>query len=423
MNEDDSTHDTTRDGTAGGTGDGTTGTPGDRVSTPPPATADPPPATGRRLFRSRGDRMLGGVCGGVARTYGWDPTLVRLGMVLVALVTAGAAIVGYIAAWIIIPEGDPTPGGSPPRRPNGAAITGFILLGLGAVMLLDRLDLGPEGHFFWPIALILGGAAVLWLRGRDDVAAEADATATATSSAWPSRSESWPSSTASASAPAGPVRPPRPRAFLGPVTLSLVLIFVGCAWFADSAGALEVSPGAVLSIALIAVGAALVVGAWFGRARGLVGLAIPLTLVAAVLSVADIDLRGGVGERIYRPDSASEIRDRYRMAMGSLELDLRRVDFAPGVTEIDVSVAMGEIIVWAPDDVKVEVDSHVGAGELDLWGRTFDGVSIDETLAAGAGSDAVLRLETDVGLGTIEVHRSPATTTTDNSNDPEEILK
>jgi phage shock protein C len=48
--------------------------------------------------------MLGGVCGGLAKYLGVDPTLVRLGTVALTLVSGGAGIIAYVAAWIIVPE-------------------------------------------------------------------------------------------------------------------------------------------------------------------------------------------------------------------------------------------------------------------------------------------------------------------------------
>ncbi|MEK6970735.1 MAG: PspC domain-containing protein [archaeon] len=55
-----------------------------------------------RLTRSTKDRILGGVCGGIAAHYGWDPTLVRLGWVLLTLF-GGAGLLLYIVAWLIMP--------------------------------------------------------------------------------------------------------------------------------------------------------------------------------------------------------------------------------------------------------------------------------------------------------------------------------
>ncbi len=58
----------------------------------------------RCLERSRVNRKIGGVAGGMARYFGSDPTLVRLLWVFAVLLTFPLAIVAYIIAWIVIPE-------------------------------------------------------------------------------------------------------------------------------------------------------------------------------------------------------------------------------------------------------------------------------------------------------------------------------
>lgn len=57
----------------------------------------------QRLYRSRYDKKLGGVCAGLAKYFGIDATLIRLIWVLLA-VFYGSGILAYIIAWIIIPE-------------------------------------------------------------------------------------------------------------------------------------------------------------------------------------------------------------------------------------------------------------------------------------------------------------------------------
>ena len=57
----------------------------------------------KRLYRIEEGKMVAGVCGGVAEYFNIDPTLVRLGWVLVSCF-AGAGIVAYIAGAIIMPE-------------------------------------------------------------------------------------------------------------------------------------------------------------------------------------------------------------------------------------------------------------------------------------------------------------------------------
>jgi phage shock protein C len=60
----------------------------------------------RRLYRSREDRMLAGICGGTGEVYNIDPTLIRLGLVFLGLATAVVPLlVAYIVGVIIIPQG------------------------------------------------------------------------------------------------------------------------------------------------------------------------------------------------------------------------------------------------------------------------------------------------------------------------------
>jgi phage shock protein C len=56
----------------------------------------------KRLLRSRTDRMIGGVCGGLANFYGLDSSIVRIAMVLLTLF-AGMSILVYLIMWLIIP--------------------------------------------------------------------------------------------------------------------------------------------------------------------------------------------------------------------------------------------------------------------------------------------------------------------------------
>jgi phage shock protein C len=69
----------------------------------------------KRLYRSRTDKKIAGIFGGMGEIYGIDPTLLRLGAVFLALVTAIVPlIVVYLVGWAIIPKGplslpSPTP--------------------------------------------------------------------------------------------------------------------------------------------------------------------------------------------------------------------------------------------------------------------------------------------------------------------------
>lgn len=86
-------------------------------SPPPVAALHVAPSPGRaypvstgvsrfRLRRSRTDRMLGGVCGGLAESLGVDVTLLRIGLVALTVLGVGFGAVLYVVAWVLAPEAD-----------------------------------------------------------------------------------------------------------------------------------------------------------------------------------------------------------------------------------------------------------------------------------------------------------------------------
>jgi phage shock protein C len=56
----------------------------------------------KRLCRSN-QRMLAGVCGGIAEYLGWDPTMVRLGWIILTLL-GGSGILIYLVLWLVMPQ-------------------------------------------------------------------------------------------------------------------------------------------------------------------------------------------------------------------------------------------------------------------------------------------------------------------------------
>lgn len=55
-----------------------------------------------KLYRSRTDRKIGGVCGGIGEYFGIDPVLIRLIWILFAI--SGGGLIAYLIAWLVIPE-------------------------------------------------------------------------------------------------------------------------------------------------------------------------------------------------------------------------------------------------------------------------------------------------------------------------------
>jgi len=59
----------------------------------------------RPLMRVRQGKLIGGVCGGIAKWLGWDPTLVRLGYVILSVLSVGfPGVLVYILLWVLMPQ-------------------------------------------------------------------------------------------------------------------------------------------------------------------------------------------------------------------------------------------------------------------------------------------------------------------------------
>jgi hypothetical protein len=191
---------------------------------------------------------------------------------------------------------------------------------------------------------------------------------------------------------------------LGVLALLVVLVGAGLAIALDASGAVDVPAGVVLAGALVVIGLALVVGAWRGRARWLVIPGVALALFAAATSALDLPLAGGIGERDYRPTSFAAVDDHYELGIGSLEIDLRGLDFRNRIERVRASVGIGELKVWVPDGVRVVVDGEVSVGELATFGDQEAGTDVDERVVRpGTEGGGTLRLELRDGIGSIQV--------------------
>jgi phage shock protein PspC (stress-responsive transcriptional regulator) len=166
----------------------------------------------------------------------------------------------------------------------------------------------------------------------------------------------------------------------------------------SSAFAVALGWGVPVAIVIIVIGGLIAFTAFRGGARWLIPLAVALAVGAGVAAAADLDFRGGIGEREYRPLSAKSIpADGYRMGVGRLVVDLRGIDWSKEqVVRLDVDLGAGQADVFVPRRVCVAGPTHVGIGESEVAGERNDGLDVDHT--AGAGSNAVPRLEIDASI-------------------------
>ena len=114
-----------------------------------------------RLTRSTTDKIVAGVCGGLARHFSIDPALVRLAFVVFAFF-GGASIPVYVVLWIVMPIDD----GSAVAPVSGTRtheMLALMLVAIGGIWLAANLGVFRfiDFQFGWPIALIAIGIALL----------------------------------------------------------------------------------------------------------------------------------------------------------------------------------------------------------------------------------------------------------------------
>lgn len=127
----------------------------------------------KRLYRSRNQVILGGVCGGIAEYFDIDVTIVRLIWALIALV-GGSGVLLYIIAWIVVPEnpyqlknydynGENANVDKEHERPKissnrkSSEVFGWILIALGLFLLVRIFMPWFDLRIFWPVLLIAFG--------------------------------------------------------------------------------------------------------------------------------------------------------------------------------------------------------------------------------------------------------------------------
>jgi phage shock protein PspC (stress-responsive transcriptional regulator) len=342
----------------------------EQPATESPTTEEPtaaPPAP-RRLYRSRSDRVLGGVCGGIARYFDIDPVLVRVGAVALIFL-GGAGLFAYLAAVLLIPnEGV---GGAPPEPPKrGLAVTGIVLLVIAIGVVL------PFHGGWWgdwelvPLGLVAVAGLLVWRL-------------------------------ASGQRPEGDARQVLRAMGLGVALIALCLgLAFGSAWAAAAGG------NGVVAGVVIAAGLALIAGAFFGDwARWLILPALAVALPAGVVAAADFDVKGGYGEKTYRPASAAAIHDSYRLGAGHLVVDLRDARLTPGDHRIKIRLGVGEADLIVPPDVCVSTASHLGIGGVEVFDRDNGGIDVDwqDERNAPEGTPRVV-VDGDIGIGALTVH-------------------
>ncbi|HWK27131.1 MAG TPA: PspC domain-containing protein [Solirubrobacter sp.] len=326
----------------------------------------PENAGARRLTRSTTEKYVAGVAGGLGRYFGIDPLIFRVAFGAATLVS-GVGLLAYIALVAFLPKDD----GEPAWIAGRSKLTTIALTGVLGVIAVSTLAtpaflFGPG--LFGVAVLTLGGIGLYRAFGgniKDD----------------PARAIA--------------------RATLVAIGLAAALGAATAVGFVAAIGG-----GTAMAIIAIAAGLGLVTAGLLGGPRWLILPVIVFVLPLAVVSAADIDLRGGVGERTYRPATVADLRPEYKLGVGHMIVDLRRVSLPAGTTEVNLRLGMGEARVRVPENACVTTAATIGAGAADLPERVDQGLDINVDHADAAAGRPRLVVKADLGVGHLQVDRS-----------------
>lgn len=389
-----------------------------RMTTPDPTTTLTPPPNQRDgltrffdslrgigIWRRADDRWIGGVSSGLAVRLGVDPLLVRAAFVGLAIL-GGIGVTAYLIAWAFLPDTEGRiKAESALRHGDGGSIVLLVFVFLSVFPFDDQL--------WWRTPLTIGVviAAIALIRSGNN------ASPAVTPPTPPAPGVAQPTYRPAYAVPTPP--PPRPKR---PGGFPATLVVAGLAVLAYVAGsqvarALDWSQASPRFFGLLW---ALIALAGSGVLLGLRGWRAPLywlmtVLVAISATMAGVlpglELRGGVGDQVWRPTSS--VAETYRLALGDATFDLRDIQPSAVAGErTTLSLGAGSLRILVPSGITATVTTKVGLGDYTVTsaegGRTVstDGAGLSETATVGSGTNH-LNITVEVGLGDVTIEELP----------------
>lgn len=345
-----------------------------------------------RLRRTVGsERTIAGVAGGLGRHLDIDPVILRVAFVVLAFF-GGAGILLYGACWLLVPDDSSTK--APLGMDDRSRGIGLVIAGGVAVLAMLGTSLG-DGFVPLPLVVVAAVALIVVMqvgRKRGGVGAQAPVGPTP------------PWTPAPTGRPPAPVRTdPRKR---GPVlfwfTLALSALGIGVLGLLDLAGARvpdPAYPGLVVGV----VGAMLVLGAFWGRAGGLVLVGL-IASVGLVGSIAAQEIDGADIRRV--PVTAAAVEPSYDFSTGGLVLDLREVQDPAALAgrTITLSGEVGQISVLLPEGLDVTASAAVdGPGHVRVLGNERGGIDTSLRYRDPLTGAPALTIDARLQVGSIDI--------------------
>lgn len=412
-----------------------------------------------RPRRPRRGRKLAGVASGVANRYRIDPVIVRIGFV-VATVYGGAGILFYLLGWLFLPEEDDevSPVEALLGKGRSSTSSGFtILLGIALVPMLGWFfDGGPFGSFSaWLSILVIGGLLYLLHQSRGHLTPVRTSPSTAQEPPVPVMPAmpmtSAPVSDLPRTPPVGdpvdappppvddrttppawdplgaapfawdlpePTAPPEPeeprdpppakrrKSRIGTMTIGLALMAAAGMSFAMGGW---ITPQHIVGVVLAVLGLGMVAGAFLRGGRGLIALAVPLSVAGLALTVISPGGYNGVGDLTAQPTSLAQLDREYERSVGDVTVNLTSLPMSDEEIKVRARADIGSVSVIVPEDADVVVTCEAERGSVTCLDREDSGfdVKIDEyeSLGSDGAGGQLIEIKAEVNTGDVEVRR------------------
>lgn len=344
--------------------------PDTKVPPPPPQPASPlrgyepdhgAPAP-RRLWRSRHNRRLAGVCGGLAEYFDVDALLIRLAMV--ALLISGIGFLLYPLAWLMIPKRPshyayhrvPNLTEAPRHRRRGNHQGDRNLTATLAVLVLIGVLLTSFGAVNWlPLGVLFVGGGI-WLLSQEPLASRQPQAAPFASSA--------------TAEPTTASEPATPRVSKNPADMTDDELLAAADWTEQDVYDEPLPPYPPDPY-------------WTEpprRSRAWL-LVLPLVAVSlvggAALFAVGPHINDGFGDRFVMVDELSDLQDEYRFGAGQFTLDLSQLDLQGESRQVSVVVGAGDVDVIVPTDAGGQATLEATVGELIFEPRLADSTQVE----------------------------------------------
>ncbi|MEV6259754.1 PspC domain-containing protein [Streptomyces sp. NPDC051784] len=426
----------------------------------------PPPEPAPRLQRSKRQKVVAGVCGGLGRYCDVDPVIFRIVFGVLA-VTGGIGLIFYGFAWLLLPvdgEEENEARRLLSGRVEGPALIALLLALVGCGLLLSMLHNGGMLAFAAMLSLTVVGFFV-WTQHRRTAPPEEGTDASAHAPATPAHTAghgappevkappttsgpSWwrdpivkdgttgPASTGylwgpvAAASQGGKSRkggserhvPGRAAGTRGPRSISGSVFLLALAAGGLGAGLtwdthpLGTSVQLGLTAALGVFGLGLLIASVLGRTGfGTIVLAVLTAGLLAGSTLIPRDIGTDWVREEWRPASVAAVQPRYELDLGDARLDLSEVALPKDSTlRTGIEVGAGRAVVVVPEGVRVRVDAEVGLGDIRFPSDARDDVNIAadhhtrRTVdpPGGGRPTGTIELAMKAGVGQLEVTRA-----------------